>query len=383
MEKQRVVVLGAGVLGLFTAMNLLADEDCEITVLDKANPGDGSSGRSVGMVETQYFTKSDVEVRAFGRNVYSGLERNYGLSFEHGGYLRIARTSEEKRQFAVSLETQQQFGITDVELLSQPQMAERWPHLITDDLAGGLLGNWDGYVDGFEVCQLLSKIIRERKGVVKTNTAVTGAEWNGSEWRIASTTGIYEADVVVNAAGAHAGTVGDMLGAPVEVLPQLHDALTIKFPGIQNCMPFVMDYIPGSGKDGVYFRPEGPGHLVAGLHTDEVIAQAVDPDVLLRSVGDDILERIATLLMERLHNAENLALDSSWQGIYPMTPDYQPVVGLHPSAPGVVCALGAGGSGIQLAPAIGRLAAGYVRRAPKPAFEIARTWSADRFGATV
>lgn len=383
MAKQRVVVIGAGILGLFTAMDVLASKDCQVTVLDQANPGDGSSGRSVGMVETQYFTNADVEVRAFGRRVYSELEQHHGLTFEHGGYLRLAHTVDEMSRFASSIETQNQFGITGVELLSQDQITQRWPHLIADDLAGGLLGTWDGYVDGFEVCQLLAQIIRGRGGEVKTNTGVTGAERIGSIWQVATTAGLYEADIVVNAAGAHAQVIGDILGAPVEVLPQLHGAITIKIASVPSDTPFVMDYVPGSGKDGVYFRPEGRDHLVAGLHTDEVIAQAVEPDILLRSVGDDVLERIGILLMDRLRGAEDLALDRSWQGIYPMTRDHQPIVGVHPDAPGVVCALGAGGSGIQLAPAIGRLAANAVSGADEPAFEIANAWSADRFGATV
>lgn len=61
MAKQRVVVIGAGVLGLFTALDLVSTDEFEVTVLEKANPGDGSSGRSVGMVETQYFTRPEVE----------------------------------------------------------------------------------------------------------------------------------------------------------------------------------------------------------------------------------------------------------------------------------------------------------------------------------
>ena len=47
----------------------------------------------------------------------------------------------------------------------------------------------------------------------------------------------------------------------------------------------------------------------------------------------------------------------SWTGIYPMTLDHRPMVGRHPERDDVVCALGAGGNGIQLAPAIGRVAA--------------------------
>lgn len=383
VQKKRVVVIGAGVLGLFTALELLDGQDCELVVLDRGSPGDGSSGRSVGMVETQYISEPDVEVRAFGREAYSRLELEHGLNFEHGGYLRIGRSDQELRQFQASVEAQQRFGISDVELLPAEKMAEMWPHLVTDDLVGGLWGKWDGYVDGFEVCQLLSKAVRNRGGVVQTNTTVTGARRKNGTWSIDSFNGVYEADIVVNAAGAHGGVVGALFDAPVEVLPQLHSVITIKFAHEGERMPFVMDYIPGSGADGVYFRPEGPGQIIAGLHTDEGSALTVDPDTQLRSISDDTLEKIATLLMERLHGAENLELGRSWQGFYPTTRDHKPIVGKHPGAPGVVCALGAGGSGIQLAPAIGRLAAEAVREVSMPSFRLASEWSCERFSASV
>ncbi|MBF0672152.1 MAG: FAD-binding oxidoreductase [Salinibacterium sp.] len=378
MSKQRVVVIGAGVLGLFTARELLQHSDIEVTVLDKAHPGDGSSGRSVGMVETQYFTRPTVEVRAYGREHYAKLEQE-GLTFTHGGYLRLARTEADMESFRESIAIQREFGIEDAEILSADDIVTRWPQIITEGLIGGLLGTWDGFVDGFEVCQNLAAWVRSQGGTVKTGQEVTGATRDGDVWRITTAAGEYEADVVVNAAGPHAGVIGEMLGAPVPLLPMLHGAVTVRVPEFETPTPFVMDYIPGSGVDGVYFRSEGTQHLIAGLHTEEVIGDAVSPDVLLRSVGDDVLERIVELLAERLSNADDLELDRSWQGIYPMTPDHQPIVGVHPAASGVVCALGAGGSGIQLSPSIGRLAADAVRGITEPAFEIAPEWDAARF----
>lgn len=379
MVNERVLVIGAGVLGLFTAKELLEGGQYEVTVVDKAFPGEGSSGRSVGMVETQYFTRPTVEVRAFGRNAYQELIDDYGLTFTHGGYLRLGHSAEDIESFESSMEIQREFGIDDVEVLSQEEIARQWPQLISEGLHGGLLGRWDGYVDGYEVCQKLAEIVRALGGTVLTNCEVTAAERVGDRWAVTAGDQRIEADIVVNAAGPHAGVVGDLLGAPVPLLPQLHGAITVRLASLQETTPFVMDYIPGSGVDGVYFRSEGEGHLIAGLHTEEVLAESVSPDIQLRSVDDEVLERIIALLMVRLEGAEDLELDRSWQGIYPMTPDHQPIVGAHPTASGVVCAVGGGGSGIQLAPSIGRLAADAIRGATEPAFELAEVWDASRF----
>lgn len=378
MAKQRVVIIGAGVLGLFTATHLLEDDRYQVVVLDGQSPGDGSSGRSVGMVETQYFTRPEVQVRAYGREIFSDLETNHGVTFTHGGYLRLARNVEDLEMFTQSIGIQQEFGITDAEIISAEELAKRWPQIVSEDLSGALLGAWDGFVDGFEVCQVLAKIVRGKGGDVKIHTPATAATYADGVWNISTPNGDIEAEIVVNAAGPHAGKVGDMLGAPVPLLPQLHGAITVKLPKPQASTPFVMDYIPGSGVDGVYFRSEGERHLIAGLHTEEAIGESVDPDVTLVSVGDETLERIITLLAERLEDADELELDRSWQGIYPMTPDHAPMVGEHASGRGVFCAIGGGGSGIQLGPAIGRLTSDAIRGEGLVAFELGVKWNVQR-----
>lgn len=381
MMQPRVLVIGAGVVGLFTAVELLGDGRYEVTVLDRDHPGSGSSGRSVGMVETQYPTRATVEARAFGRRAYERLAAEHGLGFVHSGYLRLGSSPDDLEAFARSIEIQREFGIEDAELLTAQQISERWPRLITDGITGGVFGAWDGHVDGYETCRTLTGIVRGLGGKVKAGAEVTAAERTGEAWRITAGGIEHVADIVVNAAGPHAGRIGELLGAPVPLLPQLHGAITVRLPA-PAALPFVMDYVPGSGVDGVYFRPEGDGRLIAGLHTEEAIGASVDPDAPLRELADGVVERIAVQLMNRLRGAEELEPDRSWQGIYPMTPDHRPIVGAYPGVPGVICALGAGGSGIQLSPAIGRLAADAIRGTERPAFEIADAWSPSRAAAS-
>lgn len=379
MSKQRVVVVGAGVLGMFTALELVSGGGYDVTVIDQAHPGAGSSGRSVGMVETQYFTRAHVEVRAYGREVYSRLEHDHGLGFVHGGYLRLGRTSEDLDLFAQSLGFQRDFGVNDAWVLPPSEIAARWPQIVTEDLAGGLYGSWDGYVDGYEVSQLLATLVKTAGGKVRSRVRLLSAMRHADVWRLETSNGAFEADCVVNAAGPWGGVVGELLGAPVPLIPQLHGATAVRLSSPQPLSPFVMDYMPGSGTDGVYFRSENAEQLIVGLHTDEAISAPVSPDTPLGALAPEVLERMVTLLSARLRKAEDLSLGRSWTGIYPMSPDHEPLVGCHPDAAGVVCALGAGGSGIQLSPAIGRLAADAVMGNPDSPFSGALGWSPDRF----
>jgi len=56
-----------------------------------------------------------------------------------------------------------------------------------------------------------------------------------------------------------------------------------------------------------------------------------------------------------------------WAGLRSFVADKTPVVGFAPDAPGFFWLAGQGGYGIQTAPALGELAAAFVRGLPVPA----------------
>jgi sarcosine oxidase subunit beta len=350
-------------------MELQAAGVRNVVVLDARHPGDGSSGLSVGMVETQYVSEPDIAVRAHGRRFYDAMERDHGLTFVRGGYLRTAHVADDLADYERSVERQHAAGMLDAEVLTPADVAQRWPQLVVDDLVGGLFGPSDGHIDGYEFCALAARLVRERGGTVLTNSALVDASAGSGGWHLKTAREAVEADVVVNAAGPWAGVVGDLLGAPVPLLLQLHGAVTIELDrAITPPLPFVMDYVPGSGAAGVYFRSERPDQLIAGLHVEEAVADAVSPDVPLGRVSDGFVEELIDRLTERLVDTEGAAIGRSWSGIYPMTPDHRPIVGIHPDRADVVCALGGGGNGIQLAPAIGRVAAEALLGTPTRTF---------------
>src|SRR5689334_5101277 len=95
----KVVVIGAGVLGLSTALELVNRGVTDVHVVERSHPGEGSSGRSVGMVETQYFRADDVEARVYGRRFYDRMAAEHGLNFVSCGYLRLGSTAADVEAF--------------------------------------------------------------------------------------------------------------------------------------------------------------------------------------------------------------------------------------------------------------------------------------------
>ena len=347
----RVVVVGAGALGLCTAREL-AQRGVEVTVIDRGSVAGASSGLSVGIIETQYLDPLAIEIRVLAMRVFAELERDHGLQITRNGYLRPARTAEDLEAYERSVALQHELGVRDAKVLTPQEIAQLVPDMKVDDFPGALFGPSDGYIDGHLYCSILAEGLD-----VRPSTRLLGYERN----RLQTSKGTLAADVVVNAAGGWAGRVGELLGAPVPILPQRHMALVAHLPrALEYVMPSVMDYIPSTGDYGLYFRHESPEQLIAGLHTEEAIHDLVDPDDFGRSDELDYMDRVAEKFAQRLPGLSDARLGNVWAGLYPISPDGLPIVGPHEDRDDVFTVAGAGGSGLQQSPALGRLAAEWI-----------------------
>ena len=362
MSSLSVGVVGAGALGLCTAFQLTELGVTEVSVLERGHVASASSGLSVGIIETQYLDPLAIEVRVRSMEFFGRLETEYGLPITRNGYLRLGRAAADLDAFERSAGLQRELGILDARVLERAELKRVVPDLECGDLAGGLLGPSDGYLDGHLYCSLLADLLRDRGATVLTSAALVDASTTSSGRHVLVTPcATLECDVVVNAAGAWAPRVGELLGAPATILPQRHQALVAHLPHeLGYLMPSVMDYLPSSGELGLYFRHESRSSLVAGLHTEELLHEIVDPDDYGRSGEHEFMRDVAQRLAHRLPGLSGARLAGLWAGLYPLSPDGVPSVGPYRAQPTVVAALGAGGSGLQSSPALGRAAAEWI-----------------------
>jgi sarcosine oxidase subunit beta len=361
-EAPRVVVVGGGAVGLCTALALTELGVREVTVVESGQIASGSSGLSVGVVESQYLDPLAIAIRVWSMEFFRRLEVDEGLHITRNGYLRLAHQPGDMEVFARSVEVQRELGVTHPRLLDRAELEALVPDMVCDDLAGGLFGPQDGYIDGHLYCDLLARLLRRRGAKVLTSTRLMAAEDTASGGLGLRTSGpALECDVVVNAAGGWAAGVGEILGAPAVVLPQRHRALVAHLPRpLSYVMPSVMDYVPASGRQGLYFRHETAQSLVAGLHTEEALHDVVDPDDYPTGGDNDYMAEVGALLSRRLPGLSDARLGNVWAGLYPISPDGSPAVGPYRDRPAVVAAVGGGGSGLQASPGMGLIAAEWI-----------------------
>jgi sarcosine oxidase subunit beta len=356
-----VCVIGAGALGLSSALALARRGAGAVTVIEARHVAAGSSGLSVGLVETQYLQPLDIELRVRSMQVFARLEREHGLRVVRNGYLRLGHSAEAPAAFARSVEIQRDLGVRDACVLDHEQVSRLVPDVRVDDVSAGLWGPSDGYLDGHLYCALLAEMAVVAGVDLRVGCELLGAqERSGGGLRLRTSDGELECEVAVDAAGPWAAKVAELLGCELELIPQRRQACAVLLPReLSYTMPSVVDYTPGSGRPGLYFRHEGAGRLIAGLHADEPLGLAADPDRYARNADDEFLEELARALADRLPGLADSRLAGGWAGLYPMSPDGRPLVG-PPSGGGAVIVVGGGGAGIQISPVLGELVADWV-----------------------
>ncbi len=279
------------------------------------------------------------------------------------GCIHLADSDGEGELAALAAE----FAGSDVPLLPLARPA-------LEALLPGLRPGWDrGLAEpscaDIDVGALHASCLRTASAELATNARLLAAERSGGRWSIATTAGPFEADILVNAAGAWADPVALLAGEPpLGIRPYRRTIVQLRVePPAPAGRPLVVDAL---GR--FYFKPEAGGRLWLSPH-DETPSEPCDcaPEELDVAIAIDRLERVVGWRVA--------AVEHEWAGLRSFAPDRLPVYGFSPSERGFFWCAGQGGFGIQTAPAASALAAALLLGRPAGEIDPA-PYSAGRFG---
>jgi sarcosine oxidase subunit beta len=327
-----VAVIGAGVAGASCAYHL-AQRGASVLVLEREHPAAGSSGRSAAFVETLYTDPDRVRWTQWSARLYESL----GIPFVQHGKLQLAHDDGQLARYARTLELREDDG---ARVLDPGEVARLAPRLAVDDLAGAVFGPRDGWVDPPRLVDRLLEGIEVQRLDVADPRAL-------------------EARTVVVAAGAWARELVDV---PVAGERRTIALFEDDAPSAGET-PLVVDPVGDEG-DSLYLRGDGGRLVLAGFHSERH--------------GRD--EELVPLLARRWLDPDALRLRGGWDGLYPLTPDGQPILG--ELEPGVHVLVGLGGNGIQLGGALGRVAADLVLDGASDLLPDPARYATARFAAT-
>ncbi|MEO1698122.1 MAG: FAD-dependent oxidoreductase [Planctomycetota bacterium] len=352
--RRRVAVVGGGVAGLSVAWFLAAEEDVEVTLVEREPRHDAhSTGRSAEILRTAV---GDPVTRALARDAAAllaeprraGLE---GVAPLVDGTGLVVATREDDRSDWIAESREHGTGAA----LEPDAYARLCPHFrpagtALHRFAGG------GGIDGARLVRTLAagamargaRFVRSR-GVTAVRLAdgrATGLVLEGG--------GSLSFDDVVLSAGAWTRTLGAAAGAPLPLRPTRRHLLRYApdaLPGAPDAPPTVWDDAADT-----YLRRLSDGRWLFSVcdqtdagDVDGADRYRVDPDVVARARG----------AFER-HTGSGARPQLAWAGFRDLSPDDRPILGPDPRVPGLHWCAGAGGHGFTLSLGVGRAAAACV-----------------------
>ncbi|SCD24863.1 NAD(P)/FAD-dependent oxidoreductase [Brucella inopinata] len=413
MQQQDVIVLGAGIVGVSTALHLQA-RGRSVLLIDKGEPGEGTSYGNAGLIE-----RSSVIPYSFPQGLWNllryGMNRRSDVRYDPLYLPRIARWLfqywRESSPERLKIATQAMLPLVEASvrehdfLVQQAGCAKliraqgwievfrhapafnaavrRLPNLrrfnlsydILDasalrqretalgEVAGGI--HWldpKTVVNPGGLVKAYADLFRRRGGAILRGDAAS-LEATGAGWQVKAQEGHVQAREAVVALGPQSGAIFRKLGYPIPL-------------GIKRGHHLHFDM-----KDGVRL-----GHTVVDEEAGYVLAPMVQGVRL--STGIEFASPSAPANRIQLKKAEKIARrlvpqlgqpveEKPWLGLRPCLPDMRPVIGKAPRHKGLWFNFGHAHHGLTLGPASGRLLAEMMTGAEP--FTDPTPYSAERF----
>jgi len=369
MEKTAdVVIIGGGIIGLSIAYHLALKKAGRIVLLEKGQLGEGSTSRCVGGIRTQFSTEINIRFSLESLKTFERFKDEFGVDpeFKKIGYLFLATTEEEVEIFYQNAKLQKKFDIP-VEFLNGEEIGARWPYLRTDDVLGGTFCSWDGYAGPSEVLSGFACCARSLGVKIYEGTEVLGISLvRGKIHGVKTRHEEILTDVIVNAGGPYAASIGKMAGIEVPIKPLRRQVfVTAPFHFTGNAIPLTIDF-----QRGWYFRREGDGFLLSG-------PVDLEPSFDL-SVDYEAMADASEKAMYRVPILERARIARGWAGLYEISPDHHAILGKVPEVEGFILANGFSGHGFQHSPAVGKVIAELIVEEKTTTLDIS-SLSIDRF----
>jgi glycine/D-amino acid oxidase-like deaminating enzyme len=357
-----VVVIGAGALGLSTALHL-ALAGRSVTVLERLTAGSQASGRAAGLFKSVQADELRTRLarRSIARAATFGDWAGEPLAVAAPGSFLIARTGEHGDYLRRELAQARGWG-ADVREAEPGQLAAALSFYRPNESDFALWCPEDIYIE--EPVSLIAACLAagRRLGVdVAENEPVTGILVDGGR-----VTGVetgrrtITAPAVVDAAGGWVRPVGALAGARVPVATVRHQLLITSPDSAVDPADPIARVVDAA----VYLRPARGGLMVGGFEADALPVD-VEREPASFSTDDvpldlDVLRKLADQVVSEAPAASAITVAEHRGGLFTMSPDGRFVAGPVPGVSGLWVASGCNGSGFSSSLGIGEGLASWI-----------------------
>jgi sarcosine oxidase subunit beta len=366
----KVVVIGAGIVGLSAALTL-CERGVDVVVLERGAVAGEASGLNAGIIGGGGWGDHpdiDVALRMGSRDRYINLSENRGhqIGLDQTGTLTLIRTEDEWNWAKATVEADQSAGHC-YELLNSNELVDLEP-AADPELIGAILDPLAARAEPVAACRAFAAEAVLAGAVIMTTSAVTAMRpVVGGGWEVRAGERLFAADAVIIAAGPWCAPIGAMVGIDVPIVavrgqmwasapqpPVLRHAIAAaesshawsgEHPG-SHSPPHLTHHLDERFTRHLYGRQRANGEIVFG--GDRVLTSD-------RNVDDEGIAVNHRHVGELLAMVSVLPIARTWAGMMPFTLDGLPMLGPVPGRQGLFLAGGLASGGFGRGPMTGQL----------------------------
>jgi len=363
--KADVVVIGAGALGLSTALHC-ALLGRSVVVIERDAAGSQASGRAAGLFKS--VQADELRTRLARRSI--DLALSFGdwagaeLAVARSGSFLVARTSRHRAYLETEAAGSRSCG-ADVREAAPADLARRVSYYRGSGPEFALWCPEDVYIEepmGL-VRSYLAACARHGVEVLESEAVLSLPVSGGRVTGVQTTARSVEASVaVVDAAGAWVRQVAALAGAGarVPVAPVRHQLLITEPSAELDPAEPITRVVDAA----VYLRPARGGLMFGGFEADPLSIDPREQPPSFRTADLPLdlgaLREMADQVAREAPLACAAPVAEHRGGLFTMSPDGRFVVGPVPDAPGLWVVSGCNGSGFSSSPAIGEALARWI-----------------------
>ncbi|MBM3484091.1 MAG: FAD-binding oxidoreductase [Alphaproteobacteria bacterium] len=359
------VVVGAGIIGLTTALHL-ARAGREVVVIDKAEPWREGSAVNAGTCALQNKVTDLLPAYRLGlaewRRLVAEMDGDFG--FINRGGLRVAQSAEDVAALRYRAAEQAAQGV-ELEWLEGNALRDRAPWLSPSVTAATFCAD-DSFASPLLTGQALIRAIRSEGGQVVV-AALTDRREKGDGYDLLTEAGTLSCRNVVVAAGPWSDRVASLFGIHLPVSLNVNTLSVTERTG-QFMDNLVVTHI--AGRFTLKQFPNGSCILGGGFQGRG------DKDTGRKELDLDQLQANIRYQCSVVPQLQDLTLLRSWVGFTAIATDGRPTVGPTPGRPGLFFAFSTN-AGFSIGPYVGRIVSEAVMGRTMPA--IAHDWTPGRF----
>lgn len=352
MNSYDVIIIGAGSVGVPTAM-ALAEKKMKVLVIEALpSPGQANNKKAIGGIRATHSDFGKIRVSQRSIEIFGTWKEKFGedIGWIAGGYSFPAYKEEDEKKLKDLMKIQHSFGL-NIKWVSPAEYNELVPGIKMEGLHGSTFSPEDGSASPLLAMNAFYFKSLEYGAEYRFKEKVTGLKLNDNNIsEVITDKGKYSAAFVINAAGNYARQIGTMVGMDLPVYPDNHEA-GITEPVTRFFQPMVVDMRQAPGSANYYFYQNNEGQVVF----------CITPEPPIPGIDNDSTSEFLPLCSKRMVDIyprlANLKVRRTWRGQYPMTPDGFPIVARTKEIPNLVNAVGMCGQGFMLGPGLGELIA--------------------------